>query len=114
MQIQQRVVGDVTILDLTGKLALFEGDQTLRDKVSTLLDRGCGRIVLNLDAVPYVDSAGLGEIVRTLLRVNARNRLGSRHRRTLRRELHVAGDVTGTQGENDQRLHRNACARGQG
>jgi len=65
MQIEERATGDVTILDLKGKMTLGEGDILLRDKVNSLALQGKKQIVLNLANVPYLDSAGLGEIVRT-------------------------------------------------
>ncbi len=65
MQIEERAAGDVTILDLKGKMTLGEGDIILKDKVNSLALQGKTRIVLNLADVPYIDSAGLGEIVRT-------------------------------------------------
>ena len=64
MKIVERQVGDVTILDLHGKILIGEGDDALRDAVTRLVDGGKTRIILNLADVPYVDSAGLGEIVR--------------------------------------------------
>ena len=63
MQIEERAVGDVVVLDLKGRVTLGEGDQLLKDKVNSLVNQGRRRIVLNLAGVPYVDSAGLGEIV---------------------------------------------------
>ena len=65
MLIEERAAGDVTILDLKGRMTLGEGDEILKDKVNSLAMQGRRRIVLNLAAVPYIDSAGLGEIVRT-------------------------------------------------
>lgn len=65
MQIEERVVGDVTILDLKGKITLGEGDEALRDKINSLVHQGRKKILLNLGGVPYIDSAGLGEVVRT-------------------------------------------------
>jgi anti-sigma B factor antagonist len=65
MQIDERVVGDVTILDLKGKMTLGEGDELLKDKVNSLMHRGHKHLLLNLGQVPYIDSAGLGEIVRS-------------------------------------------------
>jgi anti-sigma B factor antagonist len=65
MQIEERIVDDVTILDLKGKMTLGEGDELLKDKINSLVSQGHKKIVLNLEAVPYIDSAGLGEIVRT-------------------------------------------------
>ena len=70
MQIHQRSVGDVTIIDLNGKMTLGEGDELLRDKVNSLVQQGQKKIVLNLAEVPYIDSAGLGEIVRTYTTVS--------------------------------------------
>jgi len=70
MQIHQRTIGDVTIIDLHGKMTLGEGDELLRDKVNSLIQQGQKRLVLNLGEVPYIDSAGLGEIVRTYTTVS--------------------------------------------
>ena len=65
MQIEERSAGDVTVLDLKGKMTLGEGDELLKDKINSLLQQGRRKVVLNLEGVPYIDSAGLGEIVRT-------------------------------------------------
>jgi len=65
MQIDERVVGNVVILELKGKITLGEGDDTLKERINQLLSKDQKRIVLHLAAVPYIDSAGLGEIVRT-------------------------------------------------
>ena len=70
MNIEERVVGDVVVLDLTGKITLGDGDELLTDKVNSLLNQGRKQIVLNLAQVPYVDSAGLGAVVRTYTTVS--------------------------------------------
>jgi len=70
MQIEERVVGEVTILDLKGKITLGEGDEVLKDKINSLILQNRKRILLNLEDVPYIDSAGLGEIVRTYTTVS--------------------------------------------
>lgn len=70
MHIDERVVGDVIILDLKGKMTLGEGDEMLREKVGSLVSQGKQKLILNLDGVPYIDSAGLGEIVRTYTTVS--------------------------------------------
>jgi anti-sigma B factor antagonist len=70
MQIEERVVGNVTILDLKGKVTLGEGDEALRDRINQLLQKGSKKILLNLGGVPYIDSAGLGEVVRTYTTVS--------------------------------------------
>ena len=70
MQIEERVVNNVTILDLKGKITLNEGDEVLKDKINSLILQNRKRILLNLADVPYIDSAGLGEIVRTYTTVS--------------------------------------------
>jgi len=70
MQIEERAVGDVVVLDLKGKITLGEGDELLKDKVNSLVNQGQKKIVLNLADVPYIDSAGLGEVVRTYTTVS--------------------------------------------
>ena len=65
MQIEERSAGDVIVLDLKGKMTLGEGDELLKDKINSLVMQGRRKVVLNLGEVPYIDSAGLGEIVRT-------------------------------------------------
>ena len=70
MQIEERGVGDVVVLDLKGKITLGEGDELLKDKVNSLVNQGHKKIVLNLAEVPYIDSAGLGEVVRTYTTVS--------------------------------------------
>ncbi len=70
MQIHERDSNGVTILDIHGKLTLGEGDELLKDKVNSLVNQGRRKILLNFADVPYVDSAGLGDIVRTYTTVS--------------------------------------------
>jgi anti-sigma B factor antagonist len=56
MEIGERQTGDVTILDLSGKMTLGEGDELLKDKVNSLVSQGHNKLVLNLALVPYIDS----------------------------------------------------------
>ena len=70
MQIDERIVSNVTILDLKGKITLGEGDEALRERINQLMSKEQKRILLNLADVPYIDSAGLGEIVRTYTTVS--------------------------------------------
>lgn len=70
MQIEERQVGEIMILDLKGKVTLGEGDEVLKDKINSLILQNKKRILLNLADVPYIDSAGLGEIVRTYTTVS--------------------------------------------
>ncbi|MBI1745714.1 MAG: STAS domain-containing protein [Acidobacteria bacterium] len=63
MKISTRNVGDVKILDVSGKITLGEDTAELRNEVKTLLKNGQKKIVLNLADVNYIDSSGLGELV---------------------------------------------------
>ncbi|MGE0886901.1 MAG: STAS domain-containing protein [Blastocatellales bacterium] len=65
MNITERKSGDVTILDVEGKILLGEGDVQLKRKIDELIDNKQTKIVVNLENVPYMDSGGLGEIVRS-------------------------------------------------
>jgi anti-sigma B factor antagonist len=64
MNITKRRVGDVTILDLNGKLTIGDGAEVLRDTVASVVFQEERKILLNLAGVPYMDSGGLGELVR--------------------------------------------------
>ena len=63
MQIAERETGSVTVLDLSGKITLGEGDNQLKDKLNSLLHQGKKNVLFNLAEVNYVDSAGLGALV---------------------------------------------------
>ncbi len=64
MNISKRRVGDIAILDLQGKLTMNDGAELLRDTVASIVFQGDRKVVLNLGGVPYMDSGGLGELVR--------------------------------------------------
>src|SRR6266852_4277042 len=65
MTITERKRGDVTILDVEGKILLGERGVKMKKKIDELTGRGETRLLLNLANVPYMDSGGLGEIVRS-------------------------------------------------
>ena len=65
MEIHTRTVGDVHILDVSGRIVLGEATKTIRQTINDLLVNGGRKIVLNLKDVNYVDSSGIGELVRT-------------------------------------------------
>ena len=75
MKFSTRKAGDVIIIDVEGKIVLDDGDVEIKKTVDDLLRRGNKNILLNLAKVPYLDSAGLGEIIRcfTALRKNGGN-----------------------------------------
>jgi len=58
-----RQVGGVTIVDIKGRIVLGEESATVRDLVCELLSKGQKQILINLDAVDYIDSMGLGSLV---------------------------------------------------
>ncbi len=58
-----RLVGGVTIVDLSGRIVLGDGSVALRDLVRNLISEGNKKILLNLRNVDYIDSSGLGELV---------------------------------------------------
>lgn len=63
MEIKERVVGGVSILDLSGKVVLGEGDLQVKERIKDLLADGQQKILLNLAEVNYIDSAGLGSLI---------------------------------------------------
>lgn len=63
LNITQRQAGDVTILDLDGRITIGEGSVALRTVIRRLLGEGKKKILLNLAKVGYVDSSGIGELV---------------------------------------------------
>ena len=65
MKITQRTVGDITILDCSGKITLGEGTMAVRNTVRDILKNGGRKIILNLGDVNYIDSSGIGELVST-------------------------------------------------
>jgi anti-sigma B factor antagonist len=69
MEIHTRRVGDVHVLDISGRIVLGEATARIRHTITDLLQNGGTKIVLNLTDVPYVDSSGIGELVRTYITV---------------------------------------------
>jgi anti-sigma B factor antagonist len=70
-----RELGDATVVDVVGRLALADGTAALRDVMRSLAEQGKKHIVLNLAAVNFVDSSGLGELVRTHASVRSHGQL---------------------------------------
>lgn len=68
MRITNRQIGDVTILDVSGRMVAGEADQ-LRESIRNVLAGGEKNIALNLAETPYIDSAGIGELVSALVAV---------------------------------------------
>jgi anti-sigma B factor antagonist len=69
MDITERHVGSVTILDLKGRLVCDDGDRQLIAAVNALVERGERHVLLNFDEVPWIDSAGIGALAAKYLSV---------------------------------------------
>jgi anti-sigma B factor antagonist len=63
LYIVEKAVGDVTLLDLRGRIVLGPETVSLRNLVSQLVQSGHPRIILNLEQVDYIDSVGLSSLV---------------------------------------------------
>ncbi len=70
LNITERQAGDITILDMDGKVTIGEGSVALRNTIRKLLGEGRKKILLNLGNVGYVDSSGIGELVSSFTAVN--------------------------------------------
>ena len=85
MNITERTVGDVTILDLDGRLVAEDGFEPLRQTLNRLIADGRLNVLLNMDGVTYLDSAGVGLIACkyvTLHRHNGHLKLCNLHKRS--------------------------------
>ncbi len=69
MQINIRRAGSTTILDLDGPLLLGSPQQDLRRVVEELVDDGARRLAINLAGVSFMDSSGIGELVRVFTKL---------------------------------------------
>ncbi len=70
LNITERQGGDVTVLDLAGRITLGEGSVALRTTIRRLLDEGKNKILLNMGGVGYIDSSGIGELVSSFTAIN--------------------------------------------
>ena len=73
MLLKTRRLDDVVILDLSGRITIGEGTLMLRDTLQRLLADGDRKFVVNLEAVDYIDSSGLGELVSGFTTVRNQN-----------------------------------------
>jgi len=63
VKLNVRQVGDVSVVDVAGRITLGEGSSALRDALRDLVSKGQNKILLNLGEVSYIDSSGIGELV---------------------------------------------------
>jgi anti-sigma B factor antagonist len=73
LTISERQVGDVTVLDMDGKITIGEGSVALRTAIRRLLEEGKKKILLNLARVGYIDSSGIGELVSSYTAIGKEN-----------------------------------------
>ncbi|MFY9674515.1 MAG: STAS domain-containing protein [Terriglobales bacterium] len=92
MQTKSRQAGDVVIIDVSGRITHGEGNLMLREIVRDLVDKGSNRIVLNLNDVHYIDSSGLGELVKTHTTVH--NKGGELKLASLNKRVHDLLEIT--------------------
>ena len=64
MKLSIKKVKDIVVMDVDGKIVLGDGDVEIKQAVDDLLQKGHKSMILNMAKVPYLDSAGLGEIMR--------------------------------------------------
>ena len=63
LQIGERQIGAVTVLDLWGQITIGESSETLRATIKELIDNGRTHVLLHLGGIHQVDSSGLGSLV---------------------------------------------------
>ncbi|MCU1329198.1 MAG: anti-sigma-factor antagonist [Bryobacterales bacterium] len=63
VKLNTRQVGDVSVVDVSGRITLGEGSSALRDTLRDLMAQNNKKILLNLSEVSYIDSSGIGELV---------------------------------------------------
>jgi len=64
-QITMREVAGISVVDLRGRIVLGEGTVMLRETIARLLATDRKKVLLNLEGVDFVDSSGIGELVRS-------------------------------------------------
>lgn len=63
MHITERRTQDVVVLDLKGRMTVDDGADQLQDKFKSLIFTGHSKVLLNMGAVPHIDSGALGKLV---------------------------------------------------
>lgn len=63
MTLHERRVGDVTVIDIDGRITVDDGADVFRDAVRQLVRQGRVKLVLNFTDAPFVDSTALGQII---------------------------------------------------
>ena len=72
LSIEERQEGDITIVVLSGQMLIDDGDLAFRKRIHEILDRGHNHIIVDLGAVTYIDSSGIGMLAGKLKTVRER------------------------------------------
>ena len=72
IKLSTRQVGDVSVVDVAGRITLGEGSSALRDLLREMVGKNQKKILLNLGDVSYIDSSGIGELVSGFTTVTTR------------------------------------------
>ena len=72
MKIGERQAGDISILDIDGRIMFGDGEEDFCEAVTRVIESGRVKLVLNMAEVPYIDSAGISQLVRTFVTVGKR------------------------------------------
>ncbi len=117
MQLKERVLGDVTVLALSGRMTMDEEYGVLKQRVRNLMQEGRRKLVLNLAGVSYMDSTCIGELVSSL--VTVRNSGGTLYLASvterIERVMTIAGllSVFRTFGSEQEAIHSLSPAAGE-
>ena len=63
VKLNTRQVGNVSVIDVAGRITLGEGSAALRETLRDMVAKNQNKILLNLADVTYIDSSGIGELV---------------------------------------------------
>ena len=91
-KLNTREVGDVTVVDVSGRITLGEGSSAMRDTLRELVAAGKKKVLLNLSEVTYIDSSGIGELVSAYTAV--RNQGGDLKLLNLTKKVHDLLQIT--------------------
>ena len=92
IKLSTRQVGDVSVMDVAGRITLGEGSSALRDALRDMVSKSQKKILLNLGDVNYIDSSGIGELVSAYTTV--RNQGGELKLLNLTKKVHDLLQIT--------------------
>ena len=92
VKLSTRQVGNVSVIDVAGRITLGEGSSALRETLRDLVAKNQNKILLNLADVSYIDSSGIGELVSAF--TTAKNQGGELKLLNLTRKVHDLLQIT--------------------